>query len=350
MDGLEPKLKEALKLDPNSFSANYRLGEFYLHAGKLQEGIPYMEKAQSLEPSDYVSGYDLALAYFETQQYAKARRQIQAMLRKTNSAELHSLLADVDESAGDYLAAASEYQNAAQMEPSNDNIFNWGTELLVHQTFDAAIEVFTRGVSLYPRSVKLNVGLGVAFYLRGDYPHAVKALCSATDLEPSLAWPYLFLGRSYNNVSGTDAEEVRKRLQRFAQLEPRSAQALYYYAMSLWERGRESQPSLPQVESLLKRALAVDPKFVDAHVQLGILYADQHRYPEAIGEFRCAIALQPALTTAHYHLAQAYIRTGERSQARSELQTFEHLRTQDQAETEKERNEVKQFIVSMKAK
>src|SRR5579875_3775038 len=216
---VEPKLKEAVRLDPNSFSANYYLGEFYLHAGKLRDGIPYMEKAQSLQPSDYVSGYDLALAYFETQEYAKASRQIQAMLRRTNSAELHSLLADVDESAGDYLSAAKEYQNAAQIEPTADNIFNWGTELLVHQTYDPAIEVFIRGVSLHPESVKLNVGLGIALYLRGEYPEAIKALCAATDLEPGLPWPYLFLGKSYNNVSGSDAEAVRKRLARSAQLQ-----------------------------------------------------------------------------------------------------------------------------------
>ncbi len=333
---------------PDSFEANYQLGEFYFHSGKLQAGIPYMEKARSLNPSSYVAGYDLALAYFETQKYEKARGLLQAMLRETNSAELHSLLADVDESAGDYLAAATEYQNAAQMDPSEEHIFDWGTELLVHQTFDPAIKVFTRGVGLFPRSVKLNVGLGIALYLGGNYPKAVQVLCSATDLQPSLPWPYLFLGRSYNNVSGSNAAEVRKRLKRFAQLQPRNPQALYYYAMSVWERGRESQANVQQVESLLKRALALDDKFADAHLQLGILYADLHRYPEAIREFQRVIVLRPALTTAHYHLAEAYIRIGEKSRAQRELQTFQHFRTEDQEETQKERNDIKQFVVSMK--
>ncbi|MDQ2949747.1 MAG: tetratricopeptide repeat protein, partial [Acidobacteriota bacterium] len=76
----EPKLKTAVRLEPNSFEANYNLGELYLHAGRLQDGIPYMEKAQLLRPSHYESGYDLALAYLDTRNYLKARQHIQAML------------------------------------------------------------------------------------------------------------------------------------------------------------------------------------------------------------------------------------------------------------------------------
>ncbi len=347
MDRVEAKLKEAVKLNPSSFEANYNLGELYLHAGKLPEGIPYMEKAQSLKPSDYVSGYDLALAYFETREYAKARRQIQAMLDRQDSAELHDLLADVEEAAGDYVKAADEYQRAARMEPSEEHIFDWGSELLNHRAWEAATEVFSTGIGLYPKSAKLNVGLGIALYSRGNYEPAIKALCSATDLDPSESWPYLFLGKMYK-ISSSSADEVSKRLARFVQLQPNNPQAQYYYALSLWNREQNSEAKLVEVESLLKKAVALDGRFSDAHLQLGILYGDQRRYPEAIHELERAIALQPALTTAHYHLAQAYMRTGEKSRADQEFHTFERLRQQDQVQTEKERNEIRQFIVTMK--
>ena len=96
---LELKFKAALRLNPDSFEANYNLGELYLHAGRLLDGIPYMEKAQALQPAHYTSGYDLALAYFETRNYLMARQHIRAMLSRADSAELHSLLADVEEAA-----------------------------------------------------------------------------------------------------------------------------------------------------------------------------------------------------------------------------------------------------------
>jgi len=344
---IEPKLKQAVSLDPTNFEANYELGEFYFHSGKLLEGIPYMEKAQSLRPADYVSGYDLALAYFDTHEYTKARHQLQTMLGRKDSAELHSLLADVDEAAGDYLVAAKEYQQAARMDPSEENIFNWGTELLAHRAWGAAVEVFNSGVALHDKSAKLNLGLGIALYWRGDYDRAIKALCLATDLNPSEAWPYVFLGK-LSNVATINMEEVRKRFARFTQLQPNNAQAFYYYAMSLWNRIANSDANLPQVESLLKRAVLLDPSFADAHFQLGILYSDQSKYAEAINEFKRAIALQPNLTTAHYHLAQAYKRTGQKTDAGRELHLFEDLRQQDQVEVEKERNDIVQLIITMK--
>src|SRR5208337_4526694 len=63
---IEGNLKQAVALRPDSFEANHRMGEFYLHAGRLKAGIPYLEKAQRLNPAHYVNGYDLALAYLET--------------------------------------------------------------------------------------------------------------------------------------------------------------------------------------------------------------------------------------------------------------------------------------------
>jgi hypothetical protein len=65
---------------PDSFEANYELAELYLSAGSIKAGIQYLEKAQRLNPSHYSSGYDLALAYLETHEFAKA--QIEAMLRR----------------------------------------------------------------------------------------------------------------------------------------------------------------------------------------------------------------------------------------------------------------------------
>ena len=364
---LEPELIKAVKLNPNSFDANYNLGEFYLHSGKLRDGIPYMEKAQRLQPFDYVSGYDLALAFFETGNYAKTREQIRAMLRRKDSAELHSLLADVEEKAGNYVTAAQEYQRATQMEPTEDHIFDLGTELLVHQTFEPAIEVFKRGIESYPRSAKLNIGLGVALYGRGNYDGAIKALLPASDLDPSQPLPYVLLGKVYS-VSATNADEVTQRLSRFAQLQPNNPEALYYYAMSLWKGHREadSQVDLGGIESLLKKAVGLDPAFADAHLQLGILYTNQRKYPEAIPEFERVAALQPNLAEAHYRLAQAYVRTGgkggasqqyqindqlhkrELADAQREFQIYERLHKQEQAETEKVRNEIQQFVITMK--
>ncbi|MGB9485382.1 MAG: tetratricopeptide repeat protein, partial [Terriglobia bacterium] len=72
----------------------------------------------------------------------EARRQLQSLLKMQDTAELHSLLGEVEEKARNYVASAKQYELAAHMDPSESNIFNWGTELLLHQTMDPAVEVF----------------------------------------------------------------------------------------------------------------------------------------------------------------------------------------------------------------
>jgi tetratricopeptide (TPR) repeat protein len=346
---MEVDLKKAVQRSPRSYEANHELGEFYLHVGKLAAGVPYMEKAESLDPTHYDNGYDLALACLETGNLAKAREQLTRMIARQDNAELHDLLGEVEEAAGNYVPAVNEYERAAHMDPSEGNIFDWGSELLLHQTLDPAIEVFTRGVERYPRSAMLLIGQGVALYSRGRYDDAVKALCAASDITPADPRPYLFLGKMYN-VSTVNTEAVTSRLERFVKLDPKNALAHFDYAMSVWkgQRGLGGQVNFDQIESLLKSALAVDPQYPDAHFEMGNLYSEQKQYPQAIAEYQQALAVQPEMVDAHYRLAQAYTRTGDKAKAQQEFELHDRLRKQQLAETEKQRAEIKQFVYSVK--
>jgi predicted Zn-dependent protease len=97
----ERRLRQAVQANPQSFEANHTLGEFYVNAGKLAEGIPYLEVAQRLDPTHYVNGYDLALAYLETNKLVQARQQVHSLLQRQNLAELHNLLGEIEEQQGD---------------------------------------------------------------------------------------------------------------------------------------------------------------------------------------------------------------------------------------------------------
>jgi tetratricopeptide (TPR) repeat protein len=344
----EAQLRRAVEANSSDAEASYRLAEFYLHTGRIPEGIPFMEKAVALQPGNYVAGYDLALAYFDTREYDKARTQVRSMLGTKDTAELHGLLADVEEAAGSYLEAAAQYQRAARLEPSEDRIFDWATELIVHETYRPAITVFTRGIELYPRSLKMNVGLGIALYLDQQYEKSMKQLCAATDLKPSEAWPYLFLGSSYAASSSRfDSAEVKLRLKRFVSLPPENAKALYYYAVSVWDRDNTSPSDAAEAEKLLERAVSLDPSFADAHFQLGNLYYDRQDSASAIRELRAAAALDPNLASAHYHLSRAYARAGQADLSKQELATFQKLHKADADESQAERNRIVQFVVTM---
>ncbi|MGH9401706.1 MAG: tetratricopeptide repeat protein [Terriglobia bacterium] len=341
----ESEFKKAAAIEPASYETNHNLGEFYIGVGKLGAAIPYLAKAQEISPPSVNNGYDLALAQIKMGAFADARKNLETLLTYQNSAELHSLLGAADEHTGQYVQAATEYQTAAHMDPSENNIFAWGSELLLHHTLELAIQVLSRGVQLYPRSARMQAGYGIALYSRGHYQDAIDAFCHAIDVNPKDPRPYTFLGKIYD-VSPLQAAAVTDRFARYATLQPHNAQALYYYAMSLWKASRTENQTLDlsKVQKLLESAVAIEPAFTEAHLQLGILYAGQRRWEAAISQYRQAIRRQPDLADAHYRLGEAMVRTGQRAAAQGEFQTFNRLHQQQVKDEAKQRSEITQFV------
>jgi len=211
------------------------------------------------------------------------------------------------------------------------------------------VDVFQSATRKYPKSARLAIGLGMAFYSRGNYDDAVKALLKAADLNPTDPRCYYFLSKAYDS-SPSQAEDVLQRFRRFAELQPQNARAHYYYAMSLWKgrRAEETNFHTLQIETLLKKSLELDPNFADAHLQLGNLYSDQHKYSDAIPQYERALKENADLADAHYRLGQAYVHTGEKDRAQQQLQIYQRLRSEHLAELDKHRAEIRQFVISEK--
>jgi tetratricopeptide (TPR) repeat protein len=140
---------------------------------------------------------------------------------------------------------------------------------------------------------------------------------------------------------------IDQRLARFVDLQPGNSFANYYYAMAIWKV--QAQPAdqqvLQQVESLLNRAVTIDAKFGDAYLQLGNLYYTRRNSEKAIDYYTKAIEVKPDLVDAHYRLAIAYDRIGETAKARQQFQLHDEMKKQQAAEIERQRREVKQFLV-----
>ncbi len=349
LQSAEAEFKKALELEPMSYDANHNLGELYVRSGKITAATPYLEKAQRIDPTAYDNGYDLALALIVSNRLADARQLLQNLLKQKDSAELHNLLAEVEEKEGKFVAAANEYEVAAHLDPSEGNLFDWGSELLLHRTLDPAITIFEKAAERYPNSPRIAIGLGIAYYSRGNYDDAVKSLLHAADLSPADPRVYPFLSRAYDS-SPSQADEVIARFRRFAAQQPKNGRAQYYYAMSLWKgkRLQDSNLDLAQIDALLKRAIALDPSLAEAHLQLGNLYSDQHKYPDAIPEYHRALEINFDLSDAHYRLGQAYVHTGEKDKAQEQLQAYQKLREQHLADLDKQRAEVRQFVYAAK--
>ena len=187
----------------------------------------------------------------------------------------------------------------------------------------------------------------MAMYARGDYEPSIRALLKATDLNAGDPRAYLFLSKAYLS-SPSQAEEVIERFRRYAALRPNDALAQYDYAISLWKGRRVNTPEVdyPAVQALLLRSIVLDGNNAEVHLQLGILYNDQHAYDLAQTEFERAVHLNPSMADAHFRLGRAYLRAGNKEKAQAELDEFKTLQARHQAEVDKERAEVQQFVIA----
>ncbi len=329
----EHALLLAADSDPGNVKVVGSLGKFYLSKGKWQDSVRWLTKATVLSPGDESIRYNLAVAYMHTGEVESAKKQIQHILVLTDSAKLHNLLGGIEDRRGNLVDAATEYHRAAEIDPTESNIFDLATFLLQHKKYvgylDDSIKFFRYGVAQYPRSSQMMVGLGVALYAANEYDEAVKVFCAAVDLDPTDIRPIQFLGRA-TRVSPNLTKEVDRRLQDFAERYPKNAATNYFYALSLWERGGgEEGKGLEKIERLLRNAAVLSPDWYEPHYQLGVLYEAEDRTFDAISEFRNAIKIDWDFFPAHFRLAVLYKRTGQRSQAIAEAETVRRLKEKD---------------------
>jgi tetratricopeptide (TPR) repeat protein len=281
---------------------------------------------------------------------AGMERKLRAAVAATpDNADLHRRLGDLDERTGDPLGAVREYERATVLDPSEQNYFEWGSELLLHRAVAPAVTVFKKGSLAHPNSSRLLVGLGAAQFSAGSYDDAARELCHASELSPHDSTPYLFLGKMEVS-SPTTFPCIETALGRFLENQPTSALANYYFAMSLVKKDREAKNSadLQHAQALLEKSIALDPKFGEAYLQLGTLYAAQGASDKAITAYTKAIEATPSLSEPHYRLSQLYKRSGEKAKADQEIQLYKQVEKTEADEAERQRREIQQFLVILK--
>jgi tetratricopeptide (TPR) repeat protein len=262
------------------------------------------------------------------------------------TADDHRLAGKLDEKKGDPLAAVREFEQAVHLDPSEENYFEWGSELLLHRAVWQAQAVFQKGAEAYPKSARMLTGLGTALFAGARYDEAAQRLCDASDLNPASVEPYIFMGK-IEMAAPDPLACIEHKLEWFAEKHSDNSQANYLYAMAILKRHEQSPDAqiTQQAEALLEKAVQFDGKCGEAYLQLGILSASRRDYQKAIGLYTKAIEANPQMSEAHYRLGVAYDRVGEHDKARQEFQLHDEFKKRESEAIDRQRREVKQFLV-----
>ncbi|HLB86754.1 MAG TPA: tetratricopeptide repeat protein, partial [Terriglobales bacterium] len=285
--------------------------------------IPLMENVQREFPQSYEVNFNLALAYFDAQAYEKAAETLGPLISHEPRAEAYNLLAMVEEQRQRYLEAVRAFQKAAELDPRNEDYrFDYGYELLRHQTTDAAIAVFASGVRDFPNSGKMRVGLGCAHYVAGKYEEAAQSILQATTLDPHNRLAYFFLGKVYEKAYALQ-DAISDKFQAYVQQRPDDPWSYYHYGIILYLRSQaDPHPDYEPVKSCLGKAIHLNPGFSEAYLQLGIISQREGQFDRSVGFLARAVQANPKLAAAHYRLGQAYTRLGQGEKAKLEFALF----------------------------
>jgi tetratricopeptide (TPR) repeat protein len=144
-------------------------------------------------------------------------------------------------------------------------------------------------------------------------PSDKKALAKRPPLPKSPGRPKTSQPRKVGGPEGSPqkaAASARGSKQRAA----RSARAFYEKAMRFQKRGR-----LQDAKRFYQEALRLDPRYVDALNNLGVIYIRDKDYTAAQRSFERATRLKPGYVDAHYNLACLHAIKGEVTQSLAHL-------------------------------
>jgi tetratricopeptide (TPR) repeat protein len=197
---------------------------------------------------------------------------------------------------GNRWKGAAQFRAASQVDPNFPEPLKALGDLFMlspRRLYDQAIEAYQKALALRPHYADAQVGLGDAKAAKGDNEGAIANYQKALALDPLNARVHFSLAKIYYGEKG-----------------------LYYEAVNAY-----------------KKAIELDPYFLDARMGLGEVYEDKGLYKDAIAEYKKVVEADPKHTGAHYNLALAYEKVDVKEAV---VQWERYIELASQVATEKE--------------
>jgi tetratricopeptide (TPR) repeat protein len=221
------------------------------------------------------------------------------------------------------LFAAGSYDRAALVLESSlkEHSQNAEAHLLLGQVYTIegrraeAIEQFTRGIELEPKSAVAHNTLGTALNHFAEFDEARKAFEQAIVLDPNLVQAHINLAMSL--AQGSDLRGATEQLETAIRLKPNAPSAAT--AHRLLAKVYEDTDS-PKAIDHLNAAVKIDPGNPEAWLALGRLRSAADDEPGALSAFQRAVGCDPHDAEAQYELGSEYLAQGDGRRAVVHLQ------------------------------
>ena len=181
-----PSLNKMFEQYPTSYQALRQFGLTLWAKGQIEPAVGVLKAAIALAPAETALWNDLAGALYCLGRPEEARAAQQVSLeRDPAQPQAWLLIATLDSSAGDQVAAERGYLAALRFDPHlADASFGLGVLYFQQRRFDDAVAQLRKSIADGGHNMGLYVCLGQALFLKGDVSGAAAALSVAARFTP----------------------------------------------------------------------------------------------------------------------------------------------------------------------
>ena len=187
---------------------------------------------------------DSKVLYLTTRYYSElANRAAQRLLQRAgDSAEAQLLLAESYQARGEYENATAKYKKILEQYPKQPGVhYQLGRIILVKpmtpESAEEAKKEFEAEIQVNPDSPAAEFMLGDLAWRQQNADEAIKHFTRATELDVTLAQPYLGLGIALNGANRFP--EAIESLKKYVQLEPADPAGHYQLAIAYARIGKQ---------------------------------------------------------------------------------------------------------------
>lgn len=270
-------LMKLLKNEPRS-------ADYYKMALDLKpnDSLLRMKYARTLDKlgryDEAVTQYNSALANSKGDMevlYALERIYLKKLAQTPSDAELNANIGAIKQAQGDFESALTYYGKAEQINPNNINTrLNVGTLFQQKKDYVKAIKSYDSILTLYPDNVQANLYKAQALSEMGNKKEALNLYKKVLSLDPANS----IAKSEIVNVmqDALSPEEFIAYMNQHSSDKTMQAM-LYDYAYKLHKNNK-----IEDAISAYKATINANPSNVDAYVNLGICYAAQNDYDNAL--------------------------------------------------------------------
>jgi tetratricopeptide (TPR) repeat protein len=304
------QFRAALRQRPDLAGANLFAGMSEFDLGDLKAALPYLTKAQQLDPDRPTPLIALGKLYVANRDYGRANELYKkAAALDPTLAEAWYGLGVTDRSLAEHILNDAARKGEAKTSAKKE---------MVQNLLNDAVQALTRAAELDPNSARTHLLMAESLSDGGKMVEAVPEYQAAMKLDPALDAAYIGLASEYWKQRQFD--QALPLLKHVLERSPKDPEANAMMA-DISEHNNDAKSAQRYAET----ALAGNPDLIQTRVVLARVYLLQQQPKSAIAEIQKVISADPD-GSYHFLLYRAYRQAGDEQNAKRAMAEFQQIR------------------------